>query len=102
LPDKSGFAALMWNVSQEASLKLCSAYRTEGAYCDVMPPAVVDQVALYVKSLQPVPRPVAQGADEDNSVDQTDPPHHASPPNHARMVRRTTVGKKRRVHKSFH
>jgi D-alanyl-D-alanine carboxypeptidase len=102
LPDKAGFGALMWNITQQDSLKLCSAYRTEGAYCDVMPPAVVDQVALYVKSLQPVPRPVAQGADEDNSIDQTEPPHRAGPPARARMVRRTTVGKKRRVHKSFH
>jgi D-alanyl-D-alanine carboxypeptidase len=94
LPNKAGFAALMWNISQQESLKLCNSYRTEGAYCDVMPPAVVDQVALYVKALQPLPRPVAQGADEDNSVDQTDPPHRPA-------VTRHPAAKKRRVHKRF-
>jgi D-alanyl-D-alanine carboxypeptidase len=94
LPDKAGFGALMWNITQQQSLALCSAYRVEGAYCDVMPPALIDQVALYVKSLQPVPRPVAQGADEDNSVDQAEPPHRP-------VVKKRSAGKKRRVHKSF-
>ena len=30
-----------------------------------MPPAVVDQIATYVRSLQPVPSPVAQGSEDD-------------------------------------
>jgi D-alanyl-D-alanine carboxypeptidase len=95
LPAKAGFGALMWNISQQESLALCSSYRTEGAYCDVMPPALVDQVAVYVKSLQPVPRPVAQGADEDNSSDQIDPPHRP-------VAKKRQGSVKRRIHKSFH
>ena len=53
LPDKAGFAAMMWKIPQAESLALCTAYRAEGAHCDVMPPALVDQIATYVKSTQP-------------------------------------------------
>ena len=90
LPERAGFAALMWNISQQDSLSLCSAYRAEGAYCDVMPPALVDQVATYVRSLQPVPRPVAQGADEDNAMDDFRPAPQ-------KFFKKTSKGKKRRV-----
>jgi D-alanyl-D-alanine carboxypeptidase len=65
LPDKAGFAALMWNIPQAESLSLCTAYRAEGAHCDVMPPALVDQIATYVKSTQPKVKPVAQGSEAD-------------------------------------
>ena len=77
LPDKAGFAALMWNLPQNDSLNICTAYRADGAYCDVMPPALVDQVATYVRSLQPIPKPVAQGSDDVPPTD--DPPRPASP-----------------------
>jgi D-alanyl-D-alanine carboxypeptidase len=65
LPDKAGFAALMWNIPQAESLSLCTAYRAEGAHCDVMPPALVEQIATYVKSTQPKVKPVAQGSEAD-------------------------------------
>ncbi len=68
LPEKAGYAALVWNIPQTESLALCTAYRTEGAHCDVMPPAVVSQIAAYVLSLQPLPRPVAQGSEDDDAV----------------------------------
>jgi D-alanyl-D-alanine carboxypeptidase len=63
LPAKAGFAALMWNIPQDDSLKLCSAYRAEGAYCDVMPPALVEQVAAGLRATAPQPLPLAQGSD---------------------------------------
>ncbi len=65
LPDQAGFAALMWNIPQAESLSLCTAYRAEGAHCDVMPPVLVDQIATYVKSTQPKIKPVAQGSEAD-------------------------------------
>jgi D-alanyl-D-alanine carboxypeptidase len=66
LPDKAGFAALLWNIPQAESLSLCTAYRAEGAHCDVMPPALVDQMAAYAKSTQPQVKPVAQGSESDS------------------------------------
>ena len=66
LPEKAGFAAMMWNIPQNESLSLCTAYRAEGAHCDVMPPALVDQIAAYVKSTQPAIKPVAQGSESDS------------------------------------
>ena len=68
LPDKAGYAALMWNIPQNESLALCTAYRTDGAHCDVMPPVLVDQIATYVRAQRPAPRPVAQGSDDDLPV----------------------------------
>lgn len=72
LPDRAGFAAMMWNIPQSESLSLCTAYRAEGAHCDVMPPALVDQLASYAKSTQPQVKPVAQGSESDS--DDVSPP----------------------------
>ena len=68
LPDKAGYAAMIWQIPQDKSLAICAAYRAENAHCDVMPPALVTQIASYVLSLQPIPRPVAQGSDEQESL----------------------------------
>lgn len=73
LPDKAGFAALMWNIPQAESLSLCTAYRAEGAHCDVMPPALVDQIAAYVKSTQPKVRQETQGSESDSDEEQIKP-----------------------------
>ena len=64
LPEKAGFAALMWNIPQQESLNLCTAYRADGAHCDVMPPAMVEQIAAEIRARTPPPRPVAQGSEE--------------------------------------
>jgi D-alanyl-D-alanine carboxypeptidase len=69
LPDKAGYAALIWDIPQAESLSLCTAYRAEGAHCDVMPPALVEQIATYVKSTQPKTKPVAQGSESDSDGD---------------------------------
>jgi D-alanyl-D-alanine carboxypeptidase len=63
LPEKAGFAALMWNIPQEESVKLCNDYRAEGAHCDLMPPALVEQIANVLRASAPPPKPVAQGSD---------------------------------------
>jgi D-alanyl-D-alanine carboxypeptidase len=86
LPDKAGFAALAWDIPQDESLSLCTAYRAEGAHCDVMPPALVDTLAQYLKSLQPAEKPVSQGAESDS--DDEPAPVVATP-------------KKKRVKQSF-
>jgi D-alanyl-D-alanine carboxypeptidase len=72
LPDQAGFAAMLWQIPQADSLALCTAYRAEGAHCDVMPPVLVDQIATYVKSTQPAVKPVAQGSEADS--DDEPPP----------------------------
>jgi hypothetical protein len=53
----------MWNIPQEDSVKLCNDYRAEGAHCDLMPPALVEQIANVLRASAPPPRPVAQGSD---------------------------------------
>ena len=73
LPEKAGFAAMLWNIPQNESLSLCTAYRAEGAHCDVMPPALVDQIAVYTKSTQPQVKPVAQGSEADSDDEPAAP-----------------------------
>ena len=87
LPDKAGFAAMMWNIPQNESLSLCTAYRAEGAHCDVMPPALVDQIATYVKSTQPVVKPVAQGSEADS--DDEPPALVPSKPKQKQRIKKT-------------
>ena len=69
LPGKTGYASLVWNIPQEESLRLCAAYRAEGAHCDVMPPAMVERIAAELRASAPPPPPVAQGSDETEQVD---------------------------------
>jgi D-alanyl-D-alanine carboxypeptidase len=68
LPEKAGFAAMMWGIEQDQTLKLCTAYRQDGAHCDVMPPALVEQIASVLRAKAPPPKAVPQGADDDVSL----------------------------------
>jgi len=45
MPNKGGFTAMLWNLDQAKSLDLCTQYRTDGASCDVMPDALLLQMA---------------------------------------------------------
>jgi D-alanyl-D-alanine carboxypeptidase len=67
LPDKAGYAAMVWGIDQETSLKLCTAYRQEQAHCDVMPPALVEQIAAVLRAKEPPPKAVPQGADDEQA-----------------------------------
>jgi D-alanyl-D-alanine carboxypeptidase len=49
LPDKTGFAAMMWGLDQETTLKLCGAFRVDGAHCDVMTPDLLEAIAVLVR-----------------------------------------------------
>jgi D-alanyl-D-alanine carboxypeptidase len=64
MPDKSGYAAMLWNMDQQTSQTLCNAYHAQQAVCTVMPPeAFAGIAALAVKVEPPQPNPVAQGSD---------------------------------------
>jgi D-alanyl-D-alanine carboxypeptidase len=64
LPDKKGYAAMVWDLAQQASLDSCAKYHHENAYCDVMSPDAFAGLAALV----PAPdagkaKPEAQGSD---------------------------------------
>ena len=66
MPNKLGFAAMLWNVDQSTSQTLCNDYRSQNATCDVMTPAAFAQIAALSKEPEPKPKaqaPVAQGSD---------------------------------------
>ena len=45
MPNKGGFAAMLWNLDQGKSLDLCAQYRADNATCDVMPDTLLQQMA---------------------------------------------------------
>jgi D-alanyl-D-alanine carboxypeptidase len=96
LPNKAGFAAMLWGLSQPESLTLCAGYRTDNAHCDVMPPALVDQIATYVKSIQPKVKEVAQGSESDSDEELGPAAREPGP-----MVKPKTKKQKKRVQKTI-
>ena len=45
MPNKSGYAAMLWNLDQAKSLDLCTQYHSDNATCDVMPDTLLVQMA---------------------------------------------------------
>ncbi len=64
MPDKAGYAAMIWNIDQPTALQICAQYREEQALCEVMPPIIMQQLAATIaKSTPPKAAPIAQGSD---------------------------------------
>lgn len=64
MPDKSGFAAMLWSMDQPTSESLCNAYHQQQAVCTVMPPQTFASLAALAAQVEPPPQaPVAQGSD---------------------------------------
>lgn len=66
MPNKLGFAAMLWNIDQSTSQALCSDYRSQNATCQVISPEAFAQIAALSKEPEPKPKaqaPVAQGSD---------------------------------------
>ena len=64
MPGTSGFAAVLWNLDQPASLAACARYRKESAPCDVMTPDTFAQIAtLTAEPERKAAAPPAQGSD---------------------------------------
>ena len=66
MPNKLGFAAMLWNIDQSTSQALCNDYRSQNATCDVMAPEAFAQIAVLSKEPEPKAKaqaPVAQGSD---------------------------------------
>ena len=74
-PNKGGFLAMLWNLDQAKSLDLCSKYHDEGAACDVMPDAVLIQMAAAAP-----PDEEAQDPTDDEGSDTPDPKVKAPAP----------------------
>jgi hypothetical protein len=66
MPNKQGFAAMLWSIDQPTSQALCSDYRSQNAPCDVMTPESFAQIAAVSNDPEPklkTQAPVAQGSD---------------------------------------
>jgi D-alanyl-D-alanine carboxypeptidase len=64
MPDKTGYAAMLWNMDQATSESLCNAYHSQQAVCTVMHPQSFASLAALAAQTEPPPQPpVAQGSD---------------------------------------
>lgn len=68
MPGKSGYAAMLWSLTQQDSLATCLKYREERAPCDVLAPETFEQIAAMTP--EPPPKPAAataQGSDSSST-----------------------------------
>lgn len=66
LPDKAGYAPVIWGLEQAQSISLCASYKVDGAHCDILPAAVMEQMASLAKArkaAQAAQAAVEQGSD---------------------------------------
>jgi D-alanyl-D-alanine carboxypeptidase len=49
LPEKAGFAPVVFGLSQAESLSMCTAFKTDGAYCEVLPDTLLATLAETAK-----------------------------------------------------
>lgn len=63
MPDKSGFAAVMWNADQQAVLNLCNGLRAQNALCTVISPQDTASIAALAAKTEPAPAAITQGSD---------------------------------------
>lgn len=66
MPNKQGYAAMLWNIDQSTSEALCNDYRSQKAPCEVMTPQGLAQIASLSKEPELKPKaqtPVTQGSD---------------------------------------
>jgi D-alanyl-D-alanine carboxypeptidase len=63
MPDKSGYAAMMWNLDQQAGFNLCSGLRLQNALCNVITPQEVANIAALAAKTEPAPPVITQGSD---------------------------------------
>jgi D-alanyl-D-alanine carboxypeptidase len=82
MPGGAGFAALLWNLDQPRSLTMCSQYRVDGATCDVLPDALVAQIAASAPLEKPLPQ-----ATTDEGSDSERPPPPPPPQRHAKKIK---------------
>ncbi len=66
MPDGAGFLPVIWGLDQMQSVNVCSAYKLDGAHCDVLPAVLMDKIATIAKArkaAQATQAPIEQGSD---------------------------------------
>jgi hypothetical protein len=67
MPDKSGYAAMMWNLDQQASADLCNGLRAQNALCTVINPQESANIAALAARTEPAAPAITQGSDSQKS-----------------------------------
>jgi D-alanyl-D-alanine carboxypeptidase len=63
MPDKSGYAAMMWNLDQLTSESLCSNLKAQNALCTLLTPQTAASIATLAAQTEPAAPVVSQGSD---------------------------------------
>ena len=80
MPDKLGYAAMLWSLDQNASQAACHQYQLDGAPCDVVPESLTSKMAQAAPPEPASNTPTTdEGSDDDTSGVKPPPHKHARP-----------------------
>ena len=74
MPNKAGFAAMLWNLDMPSSLSLCNLYKQEGAPCDVMPETMIQQMAAAAPADPNADQPASEEGSDNDTLGFRAPP----------------------------
>jgi D-alanyl-D-alanine carboxypeptidase len=63
MPDKSGYAAMLWNLDSVASTNLCNGLKAQNALCTVITPQDAASIAALAAKTEPAAPVITQGSD---------------------------------------
>ena len=88
LENKAGYAAVLWDLTEEKSNTLCGQYKAENAACDVMPDTLLLQMAAAAPPDDSVDQQVTDEGSDDASLKPPPPKHEKSVTKHKRVHRK--------------
>jgi D-alanyl-D-alanine carboxypeptidase len=63
VPGANGFNAMVWNLDQASSLSVCTAFKKQNSYCDVMTPESFASIAALARATEERIQPAASQGD---------------------------------------
>jgi D-alanyl-D-alanine carboxypeptidase len=70
MPANAGYAAVVWDMEQQASLSLCGYFKQQSVYCDVMTPETFTKIAALAPAK---PEAMASGDAQQKPLEQKPP-----------------------------
>ena len=74
MPNKAGYAAMLWELDMANSLSLCNQYKQDGAPCDVMPETLIQQLADAAPPDPNSDQPVSEEGSDNDTLGFRAPP----------------------------
>ena len=82
MPNKAGFAAMLWDLDMANSLSLCNLYKQDGATCDVMPETMIQQMAAAAPPDLNADQPASEEGSDNDTLGFRAPPKKSRSKSH--------------------